>query len=87
MAVFLADVPKMMKRLRKAARAGDLPEIAAAAHAIKGSAGLFSQGAVFEGARRLERMASSGEREGLDATLADVETAMTALVRELRGIV
>jgi PAS domain S-box-containing protein len=84
--VFLADVPKMMKRLRKAARTGDLPEIAAAAHAIKGSAGLFSQGAAFESTRRLEQMASAGQRESLDATLAEVETAMTSLVEELRRI-
>ena len=84
--VFLADVPKMMKRLRKAARAGDLPEIAAAAHAIKGSAGLFSLGAAFESTRRLEHMAASGEREGLETTLAGVEAAMTALARELRRI-
>ena len=42
--VFLADTPTMLGRLRKAARAGDADEVAAAAHAIKGAAGLFSQG-------------------------------------------
>jgi hypothetical protein len=31
-------------------------------------------------------MASAGQRESLDATLAEVETAMTSLVKELRRI-
>ena len=45
--VFLTDAPLMLGRIRAAAQTGDLIEIAAAAHALKGAAGLFSQGDAF----------------------------------------
>ena len=50
--VFLDDLPRMMGRLRTAVAAGDMKETAAAAHALKGAAGLFSQGTAFAWARK-----------------------------------
>ena len=85
--VFLADTPTMLGRLRTAARAGDAAEVAAAAHAIKGAAGLFSQGQAFECARRLEKVARAGDLSSIDAVCADLETAISGLTEELRGLV
>ena len=84
--LFLGDCDRMLSVLRAGVAERNPEAVRRAAHAIKGSAGLFSQGTAFESTRRLERMASSGEREGLDATLADVEAAMAQLTRELGRI-
>jgi CheY-like chemotaxis protein len=85
--VFLADTPNLLDRLRAARRAGDTNEVAAAAHAIKGAAGLFSQGKAFEGARRLEKAARAGDASSIDAVCADLETAVLELNEELRGLI
>ncbi len=85
--VFLADTPTMLGRLRKAARAGDADGVAAAAHAIKGAAGLFSQGKAFECARRLEKVARAGDLSSIDAVCADLETAVSGLTDELRNLI
>jgi two-component system sensor histidine kinase/response regulator len=81
--VFLADVPPMMRRLEAGLAARDLKEVAAAAHAIKGAAGLFSRGEAFEGAKHVEQLALSGDATALDAACADLRRAMTALTGEL----
>jgi CheY-like chemotaxis protein len=86
-AVFLADTPNTLGRLRAAARARDANEVAAAAHAIKGAAGLFSQGKAFECARRLEKVARAGDWSSLDALCTDLETAVSELTEELRGVI
>ncbi len=85
--VFLADAPLMLGRLRAAAQADDPLQIAAAAHAIKGAAGLFSQGDAFDSARRLERAADGGNQAAIDGGCAEVERAMAVLIAELRTLV
>jgi CheY-like chemotaxis protein/HPt (histidine-containing phosphotransfer) domain-containing protein len=85
--VFLTDTPVMLGRLRAAARAGDAQEVAAAAHAIKGAAGLFSQGHAFECARRLEKLARAGDATSFETACADLETAVSELSEELRGLI
>ena len=85
--VFLADVPSMLKRLRDAARAGDANALAAAAHAIKGAVGLFTEGDAFRSARRLEQIARAGDVSAVDAACADLEKAVAGLTGELRHLV
>ena len=85
--VFLTDAPQMLSRLRAAVQAGDLNEIAMAAHALKGAAGLFSQGDAFTSARQLEVKASAGERDAIPAASAEVEQAMARLTEELRSMI
>jgi CheY-like chemotaxis protein len=84
--VFLEDAPKMLDRIRAAARVRDLVELASAAHALKGSGGLFSQGAAYQSARRLEQLAKSGDAEKADAACADVEADVSQLMAELRHL-
>ena len=85
--VFLTDAPAMLERLRTAARAGDAEGVAAAAHAIKGAAGLFSQGESFERARHLEKTARTGDVSSIEAVCADLEAAVSRLTEELRGLI
>jgi PAS domain S-box-containing protein len=82
--VFLTDAPVMLTRLRNAATADDIAELAAAAHAIKGSAGLFSQGETYERARALEMRARAGDGGNATAAADDLEASVSRLLAELR---
>ncbi len=82
--VFLADAPNLLARMRDAARARDAGELAAAAHAVKGAVGLFSQGEAYQGVRRLELMARDGRLADVDAICAEVEGTVASLMAELR---
>jgi signal transduction histidine kinase/DNA-binding response OmpR family regulator/HPt (histidine-containing phosphotransfer) domain-containing protein len=77
--VFLSDAPAQMETLRAAVAAGDAGAIAAAAHALKGSVGLFSKGAAYEAARTLEHAARAGE-------LADVRARYTRILDDLSRV-
>ena len=83
-AIFLQDVPSMITRLREAVGAGEAARVAAAAHAIKGSAGLFAQGLAYQTARKLEERARAGDLADAAATCATIETELTHLMDELR---
>jgi PAS domain S-box-containing protein len=84
--VFLEDAPNMLARLKQATAARDAGELASAAHAIKGSVGLFLQGYAYESARRLEQYGKAGDLSELDAAYADVEGGVSRLMAELRAI-
>jgi two-component system, sensor histidine kinase and response regulator len=84
--VFLVDAPVMLTRLENAARGSNASEVAAAAHAIKGSAGLFSQGEAYASARTLELRARGGEVAGSDAAAAEIAGAVSRLMTELRNL-
>ncbi len=82
--VFLEDGPAILGRIKETSRLGNGVELAAAAHALKGSVGLFSQGRAYEGARRLEELGRAGKLGDIAAVLADVEASMATLMTELR---
>ena len=84
--VFLADALVMLTRLRKAVAGTDVSEVAAAAHAIKGSAGLFSQGEAYERARALEIRARSGDASDAAAACEEIEASIARLSSELRRV-
>ena len=84
--VFLADAPAMLTRLNEAARASSAADLAAAAHAIKGSAGLFSQGDAYEHARALELRARGGDMADADRQCEEIGHSMSNLMTELRSL-
>jgi CheY-like chemotaxis protein len=84
--VFLADAPLMLTRLRHAGAGTDASELAAAAHAIKGSAGLFSQGEAYERARALEIRARSGDASNAAAACDEIDASLSRLVSDLRTL-
>ena len=83
--VFLTDAPVMLTRLNEAARASNAVELAAAAHAIKGSAGLFSQGQAYDDARALELRARGGDISAADRACQDIERSVSRLMTELES--
>jgi two-component system, sensor histidine kinase and response regulator len=84
--VFLVDAPVMLTRLRNAVDAADVAELAAAAHALKSSTGLFSQGEAYERARALEMRARSGDGSDAIAACEEIEASVSRLLAELRSI-
>jgi PAS domain S-box-containing protein len=84
--VFLADAPAMLTRLNEAAHASTPADLAAAAHAIKGSAGLFSQGDAYAQARALELRARGGDVTAADRDCQELENSVRRLMTELRTV-
>jgi HPt (histidine-containing phosphotransfer) domain-containing protein len=84
--VFLQDAPEMLVRLRDAVRARNATAVAAAAHALKGSAGLFSLGPAYQSARRLEERGRAGDLSAADTLCADTEADVARLMAELRDL-
>ena len=84
--VFLTDAPVMLARLNEAAQASNVAELAAAAHAIKGSAGLFSQGEAYHDARALELRVRGADLSAADRACHDIERSMSRLMTELESI-
>ena len=84
--VFLADSDSLMASNRLAAERCDASALARAAHAVKGSIGLFSRGRPFELARQIELKARAGDLSQADADVGELEAALTLLGRELREL-
>jgi HPt (histidine-containing phosphotransfer) domain-containing protein len=84
--VFLADAPAMLARLRTAVGAADAGEVAAAAHAIKGAAGLFARGEAYGLARALEERARRGDVEDAVPGSDRLEQSLARLMAELRAV-
>jgi CheY-like chemotaxis protein len=84
--VFLTDAPRYLERIRAATASRDAASLAAAAHALKGSVGLFSRGAAYEATRALEQSARASDPSGFGPRLNDVETALDRLYLELEAV-
>ena len=84
--MFLEDAPATLGRLKQAIQAGNGAEVAAIAHSLKGSVGLFSQGQAFEDIRRLEHVGKSGDLSQAEPMRAQVEDSVARLTTELRTL-
>jgi signal transduction histidine kinase/CheY-like chemotaxis protein/HPt (histidine-containing phosphotransfer) domain-containing protein len=84
--VFLNDAPAYLNRIRAAALANDPVAMAAAAHALKGSVGLFSKAAPYEAAIALERAAKAGDSSAYDARLREIDDAVSRLCASLAAV-
>ena len=82
----LADSPATQGEVRRAVTAGDTAAVASAAHALKGTVGLFTKAGAYEAAAELERAARHGEMSRFDATAARLSEEMTGLRRHLKKL-
>jgi PAS domain S-box-containing protein len=81
--VFLVDSPSQMAAIRKAVEQRDGQALAASAHALKGSIGLFEQQDAYQTARGLERAARSGDLTGVQEACTTLEGEMARLRERL----
>ena len=89
--LFLGDLPRMKAELKTAGAAGDAAALAAAAHALKGSASTFATTGASETARRIEHLARKGDAAGavrllqsLDQEISGLKVALKRLAGRLR---
>ncbi|HUE74880.1 MAG TPA: Hpt domain-containing protein [Pirellulaceae bacterium] len=60
-ALYLADYPQLLARIRQAIGDRSGPELKAAAHSLKGSSGVFRDQCAFDAALRLEIIGSNAD--------------------------
>ena len=70
--LFLEDARQRLTRLESALSAGDLEEVAATAHSIKGAAANLAAGRARELAWAIESRGRAGDGTGLDALTGDL---------------
>jgi CheY-like chemotaxis protein/HPt (histidine-containing phosphotransfer) domain-containing protein len=79
--LFLADCPARVAAIRAAVDAGDAERIRVTSHALKGSAGNLSAGALVSTARTLERIGAEGRVAAAPAALRQL-TAQAAIAMD-----
>jgi HPt (histidine-containing phosphotransfer) domain-containing protein len=75
-----------MLAIRQAVAQRDGKALAASAHALKGSIGLFVQQDAYQTARALERAATGGDLTGVQDACATLEEEMAALRERLGNL-
>jgi HPt (histidine-containing phosphotransfer) domain-containing protein len=73
-----------MSNIRNAITSGDLEALGFAIHTLKGVIGNFSAQPASEAAERLEILADSGDRTGLNVALATLEVEIAGLLEALK---
>jgi len=84
--IFLEDGPRTLEKLRRAVEDGTAEQVAEAAHALKGSAGVFSAGPAVRAARALERAGRSGDLVAAPELLSVAENEVRRLVLALEAL-
>ena len=84
--VFIADLPKMASRLKKAIARQDALGLRDAAHALKGAVGNFDHGRPFEAVRNLEMRARENQLTDADARFRNIKNELAHLTRSLRHL-
>jgi CheY-like chemotaxis protein len=84
MEIYMRDAPGLMDGIFAALEAGDLREVAALAHALKGISSYYTKSGPFELARRLDKTAQIGPwpevRPELEELAADLNRGVAALM-------
>jgi CheY-like chemotaxis protein len=83
---FLTDAPKRLSALRRALARHDAEGLASAAHALKGSLGLFRAERAVSAARRLQVIGRGGHLEGADRPLRTLEEEFRGLEQKLAAL-
>jgi signal transduction histidine kinase/DNA-binding response OmpR family regulator len=81
--VFLADSPALLTEARHALARKDGHALAATAHSLKGSVGLFQSHGAIDEARQLEQLARAGDLEGAASVCAALEQRVSHLCAAL----
>ncbi len=82
--LFLERVASRMDTLKAAVAAKDPEVFMPEAHTLKGMVGIFSTGAAFESAKKLELKGRDKVTDGIESDLADLENHLNSLIAALR---
>ena len=81
--IFVAELPKLMSRIRRAIAKQDARGLRDAAHALKGAVGNFDHDAPFEAVRKLEEMGRENQLSDAHPMFQRVKNEMAHLTRSL----
>jgi two-component system, sensor histidine kinase and response regulator len=81
--IFVAELPKLMSRIRRAIAKQDARGLRDAAHALKGAVGNFDHDAPFEAVRKLEEMGRENQLSDAHPMFQRVKNEMANLTRSL----
>lgn len=84
--LFLRDAPGQVDAMRHALARGDLSAVAAAAHALKGSAATLTASRVAVAARAVETLSARGDWPGVANAIKELEPRMVELTSRLRPL-
>lgn len=84
--IFLTESPRLLSDIRNAVTLGDRTALELWAHSLKGSAGNFAAGTVFELSQRLEQMGRTGDLSRSDEAFAALERELDRLKVELQTL-
>ncbi|HET9369470.1 MAG TPA: response regulator [Vicinamibacterales bacterium] len=84
-ALYRADAPMSIRKIARAAKAGDAETVRIAAHTLKGSVATVGGAAGRAAAARLEAIARSGSLDGADVALARLRTELEKLEHEFHA--
>lgn len=85
-ALFLEDMPNLMREMEEAIANGDSGALARAAHTLKGSVANFGAESVYQAALAIEHAAKSQTLEDPLRMVSRLETALRALAPELQSV-
>ena len=90
--LFRSEAPILLNALRERARSGNAPDVALAAHVLKGSAANFGRNPLYELTRAIEHGARAGDLSALEEQMARLELtaggflqALAQMEREVRA--
>jgi PAS domain S-box-containing protein len=84
--LFLADLPKLVARIKGAANVSDGEELAKAAHALKGAVGNFGAAKAVAAAAELERLGKAGELSSAKEGWTALEFELSMVRKELEKL-
>jgi CheY-like chemotaxis protein len=82
----LADAPATEREIRRAVASGDTAAVAAAAHALKGTVGLFVKAGAYQAAAELEQAARRAEMDRIEPASRRLTKEMTSVRRRLKAL-
>jgi two-component system sensor histidine kinase/response regulator len=82
----LADSPVTEREIRRALASGDTAAVAGAAHALKGTVGLFVKADAYQAAAELEQAARRAEMDRLEPAFRRLTREMTSVRRHLKTL-
>jgi HPt (histidine-containing phosphotransfer) domain-containing protein len=82
--MFFDSSQTRLKALQEAVKERDDNKIMNEAHALKGVVGIFSQGEVFDAAKKIEFIGRNKDLTGVDEALKQFETSLGELIADLK---
>ncbi len=83
---FLEDAPRLLGQLREAVQAGDAATVRLVAHGLKSNGAEFGATTFSDLCKELELLGKSGQLDGAETLLAQIESTYTKVAEALTAV-